>query len=103
MTFTKFDGSDYPAISAANVEKTSPPKNHIPYPTIGDAAMSPDFGDYQSSVWGRVPNLERATLIPKSNERLIPKSAMRRAKLSLQGREPEAISIAGIVVSLAQN
>ncbi len=27
VTFTKFDGSDYPAISAAKVEKTSPPKN----------------------------------------------------------------------------
>jgi hypothetical protein len=26
VTFTKFPGSDYPAISAVNAEKTSPPK-----------------------------------------------------------------------------
>ena len=32
VTFTKFDGSDYPAISAANVEKTSPPKNQFLIP-----------------------------------------------------------------------
>ncbi len=32
VTFTKFDGSDYPAISAVNVEKTSPPKNRFLIP-----------------------------------------------------------------------
>ena len=32
VTFTKFDESDYPAISAAKVEKTSPPKNQFLFP-----------------------------------------------------------------------
>jgi uncharacterized repeat protein (TIGR03943 family) len=32
VTFTKFDESDYPAISAVNVEKTSPPKNQFLFP-----------------------------------------------------------------------
>ena len=32
VTFTKFDGSDYPAISAAKVEKTSPPKIQFLFP-----------------------------------------------------------------------
>ncbi len=32
VTFTKFDGSDYPAVSAAKVEKTSPPKNRFLIP-----------------------------------------------------------------------
>jgi putative membrane protein len=32
VTFTKFDGSDYPAISAAKVEKTSPPKDRFLIP-----------------------------------------------------------------------
>lgn len=32
VTFTKFDENDYPAISAVNVEKTSPPKNQFLFP-----------------------------------------------------------------------